>query len=71
MATYRQQLISEEKSPLTVDKYLRDIRAFGRYAGNRIVTKALVLTYKSELQARYAARWGHWRKLKWRRCIPL
>ena len=56
VAAYRQQLISEEKSPLTVDKYLRDIRAFGRYAENRAVTKALVLTYKSELQARYAAR---------------
>ena len=56
VAAYQRQLVSEEKSPLTVDKYLRDIRAFGRYAGNRTVTKALVLTYKSELQARYAAR---------------
>lgn len=56
VVAYRHHLLLEEKSSLTIEKYLRDIRAFGSYAGNRTVTKALVLTYKSELQARYAAR---------------
>ncbi len=55
-AAYWQQLISEEKSPRTIEKYRRDIGVFRRYVGNRPVTKALVLAYKAELQARYAAR---------------
>ena len=53
---YRQQLLSEEKSPLTIEKYLRDIHAFERFAENRTLTKALVLSYKFELQAHYAVR---------------
>ena len=43
----------EEKSPATIEKYARDVRAFAAYAGGREVDKALVLAYKSALLDRY------------------
>ena len=50
-------LIREEKSTATVEKYLRDVRAFSAYLGNRTVTKETVVAYKENLQARkYALR---------------
>ena len=52
--TYLQR---EEKSPATIDKYLRDTTAFRNYAGKRPVTKELVVTYKKRLVERgYAVR---------------
>jgi len=54
---YRQKLIQEEKSPVTVEKYLRDIRAFYTFAGSSPLTKELVIAYKGRLVARgYAVR---------------
>lgn len=50
-------LVGEEKSPATIEKYLRDVRAFGAYAGGRCVTRALIIEYKQHLQDRnYAVR---------------
>ncbi len=47
----------EEKSSATMEKYLRDIRAFAVYAGSQEITKELVVAYKSHLQrAGYAVR---------------
>lgn len=39
-------LLREEKSRATQDKYIRDIRAFWRFAGSEPVTKEVVMAYK-------------------------
>ena len=47
----------EEKSTATQEKYLRDVGAFGRYAGGREIEKELVAAWKQELVDRgYAVR---------------
>ena len=57
MESYHQYLIREEKSTATVEKYLRDARAFVVYVGGEIVTKEVVMAYKKELQIKeYAVR---------------
>ena len=54
---FHQHLIREEKSTATVEKYLRDVRAFAVYVGNEIVTKEVVMAWKNDLQAKeYAVR---------------
>lgn len=53
---FRENLILEEKSTYTTEKYLRDVCAFFRFAGEKPVTKELVMAYKSALVgAGYAA----------------
>ena len=57
LAAFRQYLIREEKSTATVEKYLRDVRAFTVYVGGRSVTKDVVVDYKKHLlEKNYAAR---------------
>ena len=57
LAAFRQYLIREEKSTATVEKYLRDVRAFTVYVGGRRVTKDVVVDYKKHLlEKNYAAR---------------
>ena len=46
---FKQHLISEEKSENTVDKYLRDARAFAFFLSGREVTKELTVAYKQKL----------------------
>lgn len=46
---FYQHLLLEEKSTATVEKYLRDARAFFVYAGQRTVTKELMMAYKTSL----------------------
>lgn len=46
---FQQYLISEEKSAATVEKYLRDVRAFFAFADNQSLTKQLVIDYKQSL----------------------
>ena len=46
---YENSLINEEKSKVTVEKYLRDIRHFFRYADCREMSKELVIDYKRKL----------------------
>ena len=54
---YRRKLIEEEKSAATVEKYLRDVRAFFAFAGQAELTKELVMAYKRQLIDRqYAVR---------------
>ncbi len=54
---FHQYLIQEEKSTATVEKYLRDVRAFAVYIGSKSVTKEAVLAYKSRLlEENYAPR---------------
>lgn len=55
--SFHQHLIREEKSTATVEKYLRDVRAFAVYVGEKSVTKEVVMAWKSELQTKeYAVR---------------
>ena len=57
LRSYHQYLLREEKSTATVEKYLRDVRAFAFYAGESEITKEVVLEYKRELQEKeYAVR---------------
>lgn len=50
-------LKSEEKSQNTVEKYLRDVRAFATYLNGVEVTKEAVIAYKTELLSEsYAVR---------------
>lgn len=57
MKSYHQYLLREEKSTATVEKYLRDARAFIVYVGDAIVTKEVLVAYKKALQTKaYAVR---------------
>ncbi|MBQ6832541.1 MAG: tyrosine-type recombinase/integrase [Oscillospiraceae bacterium] len=50
-------LKSEEKSENTIEKYIRDVRAFSAYLGDAQITKETVIAYKNKLLANhYAAR---------------
>ena len=51
---YREYLINEEKSKVTVEKYIRDIQTFSQWLDNRDLTKPAVLEYKNELIKNYA-----------------
>ncbi len=53
---FKNSLISEEKSPATIEKYLRDAGGFALFAGGREPTKETVLAYKKLLISRYSAR---------------
>ena len=46
---FRNYLRLEEKSENTIEKYLRDIKAFWQYAGTQTVTKKLAIKYKEHL----------------------
>ena len=57
LQNFHQYLIREEKCTATVEKYLRDVRAFTVYVGDTVVTKEVVMDYKKHLQEEsYAAR---------------
>lgn len=51
---YKNYLIEEEKSKVTVEKYIRDITAFVKWLGVRMLDKQAVLDYKSRLVEKYA-----------------
>lgn len=54
---FRQHLILEEKSSITIDKYLRDVNHFRQYADGREINKELVIMYKKSLMEKgYAVR---------------
>ena len=46
--------MEEEKSPLTVEKYLRDVNAFFTWKNNKEVTRKDAVLYKKQLEERYA-----------------
>ena len=57
IAAFAVHLKSEEKSENTVEKYIRDVRAFSAYVGTAEITKETVITYKNNLfSENYAAR---------------
>lgn len=49
---YVRHLINEEKSGLTIQKYLRDIQTFLKFAEKQPITKELTIAYKQDLIAR-------------------
>ena len=49
-------LMSEERSQNTVEKYLRDVKAFMRFAKGGTLTKEIVIGYKKHLQEHYKVR---------------
>ena len=55
IAGFREHLILEERSAATIQKYIRDIKAFAKYAEGA-VTKETVIAYKKHLQEQYAVR---------------
>lgn len=52
IAGYAEKLHADEKSAVTIEKYVRDVRAFARFAGEREITKELAISYKQTLQDR-------------------
>ena len=56
IAAFREHLILEERSAATVEKYVRDVRAFVAYARDDSITKEVVIAYKKYLQENYSTR---------------
>lgn len=57
IAAFAVYLESEEKSENTVEKYIRDVKAFSIYIGEAEITKETVIAYKNKLLTdNYAAR---------------
>lgn len=56
IAEFKEHLILEERSKMTVEKYIRDVKAFSAYTQNSIITKETVIAYKKHLQENYAVR---------------
>ena len=56
LAAYKEYRISEERSPATIEKYIRDVAAFAEYVQMSEITKDAVLAYKRQIMQNYAAR---------------
>ena len=56
IAEFEEHLVLEERSKTTVEKYIRDIKAFSAYTQNTVVTKEIAIAYKKHLQETYAVR---------------
>ena len=57
LANFKSNLYNEEKSALTVEKYLRDVRAFAEYLGGRELSKEVTVGWKLWLEEkRYSPR---------------
>lgn len=54
IAEFELELRNDEKSELTVEKYLRDVRHFITFSSGKKIDKSLVLAYKAELEKEYA-----------------
>ena len=51
---FEKNMLEDEKSKATVEKYLRDLHYFVNFANERAIDKTLVLEYKAELAHNYA-----------------
>ena len=52
LAAFARQLGEEERSPATLEKYLREVRQFAAFLGGREVTRELAAAWRDELSAR-------------------
>ena len=50
---FQAKLVEDEKSKATIEKYLRDVRAFFAFAGEETVTKETAMRYKEHLKGKY------------------
>ena len=55
LQAFEKHLRENEKSPATIEKYLRDVRAFLRWLDGRGITKERTVCYKEALSERYKA----------------
>ncbi len=56
ISDFRLYLINEEKSQITISKYIHDVMSFYFYASSNIISKEIVLSYKELLISKYAVR---------------
>lgn len=56
IAEFKEHLILEERSEITIEKYIRDVKAFSVYTQNSDITRETVIAYKKYLQENYAVR---------------
>ena len=56
ISDYNENLILEERSSATVEKYIRDVKAFSAFMNGAEITKETVIAYKKHLQESYAVR---------------
>ena len=56
IAEFKEHLILEERSEITVEKYIRDVKVFSEYTQSADITKETVIAYKKHLQENYAVR---------------
>ena len=57
ISQFKEHLILEERSENTIEKYIRDIKAFMAYSNGGEITKELAIAYKNKLKASdYAVR---------------
>ena len=50
ITSFKEYLIEEEKSENTVEKYIRDVRAFAAYAGEVDITKEMVISFSPQVK---------------------
>lgn len=53
---FKENLILEEMSDATVEKYVRDVKMFAAYVSGEAINKEIVIAYKKHLQEKYAVR---------------
>ena len=53
---FKENLILEEMSEATVEKYVRDVKMFAAYVSGEAINKEIVIAYKKNLQEKYAVR---------------
>lgn len=51
LENFKIHLKMEEKSQNTIDKYIRDVKAFAEYVGEMEITKEISIAYKQQLQS--------------------
>ena len=56
ISDFKENLILEERSAATVEKYIRDTKAFLAFVNGAEVIKEVVIEYKKHLQEKYAVR---------------
>ena len=56
ISDFKENLILEERSEATVEKYIRDVTAFSAFANGGEISKETVIAYKKHLQDSYAVR---------------